>query len=112
MKAVFRIGVHVRPMEGTQLPPDVGGAFVNIYIGIDDIRKAIDIAEGTLLEDCYKPFRVYEAYEIDIEDFEGDVEENEEGYPTLRELEEIRGNNGFWYGPFNTYPLEEENELS
>jgi hypothetical protein len=41
MKSVYRIQVEVAPMEGTTLPEDWAGAYVNVYIATDNFVKAI-----------------------------------------------------------------------
>ena len=92
-------------MEGTQLP-DCGGAFVNVYVGTDDIRTAIDKVETQLLEDRYKPVCTYDAYALDID--ETDYDTDEEGYPGNDDLRQIKETGEIWYGPFNLYPPEDE----
>jgi hypothetical protein len=109
MKYVFRVGVQVEPMIGTQLPDDCAGAYVNVYVGSNCIRSAIDLCEEQLLVDCYKPIYTYEAYELELEDIDYDGEEAE-GYPNNKELEGILQNGGLRYGPFNCFPPE-ENQL-
>ena len=52
---VYRVSVEVLPMEGTTLPSDWTGAFVNVYIGAPNIIEAIKTTETSLLSDCYKP---------------------------------------------------------
>ncbi len=78
-KHVFRIEVEVGPMEGTQLPSDCAGAFVNVYLGADEIRAAIDTVEKQLLADRYRPVSVYAAFVLDLEGTDYDTDE--EGYP-------------------------------
>ena len=97
-------------MEGTQLPDNCEGAFVNVYIGADDIRKAMDIAERNLLDDCYKPVRLSAAFELDLEGI--DYDSDEKGYPGNADLQDIRNNADVWYGPFNCFPHErDESEI-
>jgi hypothetical protein len=105
-KYIFRVGVEVTQMEGTQLPSECGGACVNVYLGADDIRDAIDLAECELLSDCYKPIYTYEAYELDLEDT--DYNTDEEGEPGNDDLLNLQKNGGIWYGCFHTYPPESE----
>ncbi|WP_369157937.1 hypothetical protein [Candidatus Thiodiazotropha sp. LNASS1] len=104
-KYVFRVGVQVEPMEGTQLPEDCAGAYVNVYLGADEIREAIERVEIELLNDCYMPVLTYEAYQLDLE--ERDYDTDEEGYPGNADLIHLQENGGIWYGPFNLYPPED-----
>ncbi len=103
-KKLYRIQVEVEPMEGTSLPSDVAGAFVNVYLGAFNITEAIELTESELLNDCYKPVNTYAAFEIDVED--EDFKEEEEGYPLKADLINLLENGGVWYGPFNCYPPE------
>ncbi|MES9818587.1 MAG: hypothetical protein ABW155_18265 [Candidatus Thiodiazotropha sp.] len=68
IKKPYRIQVEVKPMEGTQLPSDVAGAYVNVYLGAKDICEAIKLTEAELRNDCYKPVNTYAAFEVDMED--------------------------------------------
>ncbi|BCE03215.1 hypothetical protein [Marinicellulosiphila megalodicopiae] len=102
MKAfIFRVEVEVIPMSGTQLPDDAAGAFVNCYIGADNIREAIDLVEAQLLEDCYKPFQTYAAFSLDLD--EVDYDTLEDGLPDNEDLLKLQSTGAIWYGPFNTY---------
>lgn len=103
-KYIFRVEVEVEPMEGTTLPNDVAGAFVNVFIGANDIRDAINNVEAQLLRDCYKPVYTYAAFELDLD--ETDFDAGEDGYPNNQDLLRIQKTNEIWYGPFNCYPPE------
>lgn len=105
----YRIQVEVKPLEGTQLPSDVAGTYVNIYLGAHDIKQAVKIAETELLSNFYKPITTYAAFEIDIDD-EGSKEEVE-GYPLKADLLDLLKNGGIWYGPFHYYPPEDREHL-
>lgn len=105
-KYIFRIGVEVSPMEGTQLPADCGGACVNVYLAADDIRIAIDEAESELLNDCYKPIHTYQAESYELDEDELNLETDEEGAPSEEDLRNLQINGGVWYGCFHTYPPE------
>lgn len=110
MNSVYRVEFEVEKMEGTQLPEHCEGAFVNVYIGTDNIKKAIDMTEKSLLKDCYKPFRIIAAFELDLE--ETDCETVEKGCPSNADLQNIRINSDIWYGPFHCYPYEEDIDLN
>ena len=101
MKFVFRVEVEVGPMMGSEMPEDWAGAFVSVYVGADHIGDAIKEAEASLLNDLYKPLHISSAYDLEIEDFDYDTDE--EGYPGNDELESIRENGIVFYGPFNGY---------
>ena len=105
MKNVYRIGVEVQKMEGTQLPEDCAGAFVSVYIGANKIYEAIISVEKQLLEDRYDPVETYEAYLLDLE--ENDYDTDEKGYPGNEDLKIIKETGNIWYGPFHTFPYEE-----
>lgn len=92
-------------MEGSSLPDDWGGAFVNVYISAPNIIEAVRETESLLYSDLYKPINTHAAYELDLE--ETDFDTDEEGYPGNQDLENIKINGGFWYGPFHGFPLEE-----
>jgi hypothetical protein len=106
MNRVFRIQVEVGHMSGCQLPEDAAGAFVNVYVGASTIRDAMDRAERYLVEDRYRPIDIYAAYELDLDG--EDYDTDEEGYPGNADLEEIRLHGGCWYGPFITFPHDED----
>lgn len=101
---LYRIEVEVEPMEGTQLPSDCAGAFVNVYLSSPNIIAAITSAEAELLQDCYKPVVTYAAFELDLEEM--DCGSEEDGYPNNEDLINLKTNGGIWYGPFNCYPPE------
>lgn len=102
---IYRITVEVEPMEGTQLPAECAGAFVSVYLGENNIINAIQRAESELLKDCYKPVHTSSAYELDLEEDDFDTEER--GYPNNSDLANIKATGTVWYGPFHTYPPEE-----
>ncbi|MCU7838548.1 MAG: hypothetical protein KZQ94_04095 [Candidatus Thiodiazotropha sp. (ex Troendleina suluensis)] len=105
-KYIFRVEVEVEPMEGTTLPTDTAGAFVNVYVGANHIRDAIEKVETQLLKDCYKPVYTYAAYEMDLDN--NDYDTNEEGYPNNKDLIKIQESRTMWYSPFNCFPPEEK----
>lgn len=104
----YRIEVEVAPMEGTQLPSDCAGAYVNVYVAAKSIREAIDLVGDQLLSDCYKPIKTTAAYELDIDD--GDYPDVEEGYPDKEDVENLCKTGGYWYGPFYTFSAEDSHK--
>ncbi len=104
-RKLYRIEVEVEPMEGSQLPPDCAGAFVNVYLAAPNIIEAIRAVESELLEDLYRPVSTYGANELDLG--ETDFDTDEEGYPGNQDLINLQNNGGIWYGPFNCFPPEE-----
>jgi hypothetical protein len=100
-KKPYRIQVEVKSLEGTRLPSDVAGTYVNIYLGAHNIKEAIEIAETELLSDFYKPIGIHHAFEIDMDDER--IEKEVEGYPLKADLMNLLNNGGIWYGPFHYY---------
>ena len=72
-KRIYRVEVEVEPMEGTQLPSDCVGAFVDVYLGSSNIIDAIRIVESELLQDCFKPVKTYAAFELNLDETDFDV---------------------------------------
>lgn len=105
-KYVFRVEVEVEPMEGTSLPPDMAGAYVNVFVGADNICDAVNKVETQLLKDLYKPVYTYAAYQIDVENAEEN--EIEEGYPEKADLLKMMESRTMWYSPFHCFPPEEK----
>ena len=103
---VYRVEVEVAPMAGTQLPPDWIGAFVNVYIGAENILEAISNVESQLLEDLYRPVNTSAAFELDLDETNYDTDE--EGYPGNRDLIHLQNTGEIWYGPFHTFETETE----
>ena len=93
-------------MPETQLPVDCAGAVVNVYISAVTLREALDLVERQLTKDRYRPVDFCEAYELDLEGTDFDTDEK--GYPGNADLEQIRVEGGHWYGPFFTFPHEDE----
>ncbi|MEH6911327.1 MAG: hypothetical protein V7459_12130 [Oceanicoccus sp.] len=104
MNYVFRVNVQVEPMQGSQLPDDCAGAYVDVYIGASNIREAIDDVESELLADCYKPKRTCSAVEIDLDS--PDLEADAESAPTIEEFLHIQDSGEIFYGEFHCYPPE------
>ncbi|MCW1926639.1 hypothetical protein OKA05_29065 [Luteolibacter arcticus] len=106
MSRVFRVEVEVGHMKGCQLPEEAAGAFVNVYVSAAVLRDALDLAERFLIEDHYRPIDIYAAFELDLEGIDHDTEEV--GYPGNADLQELQLHGGRWYGPFTTFPYEDE----
>lgn len=105
---VYQVEIEVGHMEGTQLPKDCGGGFVNVYIAADSLVEAVKESEAHLLSDCYKPIDTVAAYAIDLDDCEENglgVEESEDE-PSLDVLLKLKDNDGVRYGAFHLYPKE------
>jgi len=98
---IYRVEVEVIPMEGSQLPEDAAGAFVNCYVGADNICEAVQLIEQKLLEDCYKPFNSFAAFSLNLHEVNYDTDE--EGCPNNTDLIKLQNTGDIWYGPFNTY---------
>ena len=107
-KHVYRVEVEVTHMEGTQLPEDCGGGFVNVYICANSIVDAIQSVEEALISDCYKPIETSAAFALDLEELDGGGENiyEEDGEPSLSDLNNLKINGGLWYSAFHLYPPE------
>lgn len=101
---VFRLEIEVVAMEGSQLPEDAGGAFVNVFLGGENIQQAIERAEAELLGDKYQPSFVHAAFSLDLDQMDYDTDE--EGFPQNQDLYRIMQSEEIWYGPFNCYAQE------
>ena len=104
--SVYRIQIEVLPMEGTSLPSDWSGAFVNVYVGANDIVEAIKSAEEQLLTDLYRPDNTYAAYEIDLESLDEDNQNDEEDDISSENIKNLI-TGGILYGAFHGFPPEE-----
>ena len=105
----YRVQVEVGPMDGTTLPADWAGAFVNVYLCAEEIVEAIERAESALLTDRYRPISTYAAWQVDLEELreEEAASEGSATTPTVRDLENLRVNGGVIYSGFVGYPPEE-----
>ena len=103
--SVYRIQVEVLPMEGTSLPSDWSGAFVNVYVGATNIIEAIKFAEDQLYTDSYEPNNTYAAYEIDLDSLEEHDNNDDDGIST----ENIKNlsTGGILYGAFHGFSPEQ-----
>ena len=98
---------RVCPEWHAQLPSSCAGAFVNVYVGAITLREALNKSEAHLFEDKYKPIDISCAYELDLDI--ADYDTDEKGYPNNKDLEVVRDEEGYWYGPFNTFPYDDDN---
>ncbi|MFZ5530155.1 MAG: hypothetical protein ACOY4U_03775, partial [Pseudomonadota bacterium] len=53
-KHVFCVEVELRATPGGRLPEGIDGAWLQVYLGADDLREAIARAEMTLAADGYQ----------------------------------------------------------
>ena len=104
---IYRVEVEVIPMQGTQLPDDAAGAFVNCYVAADNICEAVKLVEIKLFEDCYKPFNTFAAYSLNLDEMNFDTDEDD--CPNNQDLIKLQNSGDIWYGPFNTYLPEVDN---
>ncbi len=100
---VYRVSVEVLPMEGTTLPSDWTGAFVNVYIGAPNIIEAIKTTETSLLSDCYKPENTYSANEIDIEGLDEFESNDDDDGVSIENIKSLKTNTGIIYGAFHGF---------
>lgn len=108
-KNIYCVEMEVGHMENSSLPSDCGGAIVNIYLGADSVKEAVDLTNQTLLIDRYCPVETLAVVKVEIEEYDGP---QEEGYPEAADLERLKKHGGLWYGPFYLFPQENENAAS
>jgi hypothetical protein len=96
-------------MEGTSLPSDWAGAFVNVYVGANNIIEAIKTAEMQLLADLYKPDNTYSAYEIDMDRLEeNNFNDNDDDGVSVENIRGLNEGGGLLYGAFHGFPPEQD----
>ncbi len=105
---VFCVEAEVVRTRHDPLPPDCGGAFVNVYLAAPDIRTALDWAEESLSRDHYRLHHLEAAFLIDLGEYVKDPEA--EGEPEYEDLLELLDRGGVWYGLFHCYPPEDAPE--
>jgi len=105
---VYRIQVEVLPMEGTSLPSDWSGAFVNVYVGATNIITAIKSAESQLYADFYKPDNTYAAYEIDMNNLDMHESNDDEDGISTENIRNLSAGGGILYGAFHGFPPEKD----
>ncbi len=92
-------------MDGSKLPEDSAGAYVNVYVPANAIVDSIERAEESLLADFYRPIETISAVQIDEERY--DSEYQEEGDPEEENLRNLKSTGGIWYACFHLYPHEQ-----
>ena len=95
-------------MEGTHLPSDWAGAFVNVYVSANNIIEAIKLAEDQLLLDYYKPDNTYSASEIDIDSLHEDDCNDEDDGISVENIKNLNLSGGILYGAFHGFPPEQD----
>ena len=85
-KHVFCIEVELKSIPGGRLPESIDGAWLQVYLGADDLREAIALAETTLATDGYQLVMVCGGWIAD------------EGYASGIRRDEHRPGEGDWLG--------------
>ena len=104
----YIIRFHVKPMEGTIMPPELGGAYISCFsIGEgyeESMKKCIDklAVDGLYPEEVLDP-----VHEIEIADWtkyvDGEWPEYKNNLANQSEFEEKVLSGGVEYGPFAGY---------
>ena len=105
-KKIYRLNIEVKKSKDDSLPDDCGGAFVNVYVPASSILEAIELAEKELRDDSFWPVETISANQL--EEYEFEAEEYEQGDPAPTDLKNILEAGGKWYAAFNSYPKEQD----
>jgi hypothetical protein len=108
VEKAFVIGFHVKPMENTIMPPELGGAYVDCFSKGQDYAEATKKALDQLIDDGLHPEEILEPIlEIDISEWHSYAQDRWPEYissiATQSEFEETMYRGGVIYGPFGSY---------
>lgn len=108
MNPLFAVPVHVKGLEGSELPPDAAGAYLICYSAAPDSKLALQQAKEALAEDHLQFLEMNgEVEELDptfwTEHVEAAWPDEEEDLPTEEEIQELQTEGGVLYSPFCCY---------
>jgi hypothetical protein len=104
----FVIGFHVKPMENSIMPPNMGGAYVDCFSKGDGYEQATKKALEKLISDGLHPEEIIEPIlELEVSEWSNYAKERWPSYiesvATQSEFEEAILSGGVIYGPFGAY---------
>lgn len=104
----FIIGFHVKPMEGTIMPSNLGGAYVDCFSKGKNYEEATKNALDKLVKDGLYPEEILEPIlEIEISEWSAYAKKRWPDYiesvATQSEFEDSIMSGGVVYGPFGAY---------
>ncbi|WP_049721648.1 hypothetical protein [Gilvimarinus polysaccharolyticus] len=108
MLKVFIVPFHVKGLENSIMPPEIGGAYVTCYSQGDTYVEAVENILKKLAEDGLHPEEILEpVHEMDVDSWDDHVKETWPDYtnnlPRQSEFAESIGANQVVYGPFGSY---------
>jgi len=108
MKKVFIVPFHVKGLDNSIMPPEIGGAYVTCYSQGDTYVEAVENILKKLAEDGLHPEEILEpVHEMDASSWDSHVKETWPDYtnnlPSQPEFAESIGANKVVYGPFGSY---------
>ena len=104
----FIIGFHVKPMENSIMPPELGGAYVDCFSKGYGYEEATKKALDKLISDGLHPEEILEPIlELEISEWSTYAKDRWPNYidsvATQSEFEETMLSGGVVYGPFGSY---------
>jgi hypothetical protein len=105
---VFIIPFHVKPLDNSIMPPDLGGAYVSCYVRGDTYIEATERALRKLAEDGLHPQEILgPVHEMVAPDWSVHIREQWKEYvdklPSQSEFEASMASGKVVYGPFGSY---------
>ena len=104
----FIIGFHVKPMENSIMPPELGGAYVDCFSKGEGYEEATKKALEKLISDGLHPEEILEPIlELEISEWSTYAKDRWPNYidnvAPQSEFEETLLSGGVVYGPFGSY---------
>ena len=108
MKRVFVVPFHVKGLENSIMPPEIGGAYVTCYSQGDTYVDAVENILKKLAEDGLHPEEILQpVHKMDAASWDSHVKETWPDYadnlPLQSEFVETIRANHVVYGPFGSY---------
>ena len=105
---VFIIPFHVKAMENSIMPSNLGGAYVNCYSAGQSYVEATEKALKKLSQDGLHPEEILQPiHEMPVSNWSNHINEQWKEYvaslPSQEEFEESIVSGGVVYGPFGSY---------
>lgn len=108
MKKVFVVPFHVKGLENSIMPPEIGGAYVTCYSQGDTYVDAVENILKKLAEDGLHPEEILQpVHEMDATSWDSHVKEAWPDYadnlPSQSEFLGTKRADHVVYGPFGSY---------